>query len=98
MMFPLFSSAYALAAVALVIGLGIGCAQPVTLTLIYSRAPAGRSGEALGMRMTLNQMTHIAVPIVFGSLGTAFGLVPVFLGNALILAGGGMLSQERKKE
>lgn len=96
-LFPLFISAYALAVVALVIGLGLGCAQPVTLTLIYSRAPEGRSGEALGMRMTLNQMTHIAVPIVFGSLGTAFGLAPVFIGNALILAGGGLLSRERKK-
>jgi predicted MFS family arabinose efflux permease len=97
-LFPLFASAPALAAIALVLGLGIGCAQPVTLMLIYSRAPEGRSGEALGMRVTINQFAHIVVPIVFGSLGTVFGLAPVFLANAMILAGGGMLNRDRGKK
>jgi predicted MFS family arabinose efflux permease len=93
LMFPLFSSAATLSLVALVIGIGIGCAQPVTLMLIFSRAPEGRSGEALGMRMTINQFTHIAVPILFGTLGSAFGVAPVFFANALIMVGGGVLSR-----
>ena len=97
LMFPLFSSAVTLSIVALVLGLGMGCAQPVTLMLIYGRAPEGRSGEALGMRVTINQFTHIVVPIVFGSLGTAFGVAPVFLANALILAGGGVLNRRNRK-
>ncbi len=93
LMFPLFSSAPTLSMVALVLGLGMGCAQPITLMLIYGRAPEGRSGEALGMRVTINQFTHIVVPIVFGTLGSAFGVAPVFLINALILAGGGMINR-----
>ena len=97
MLFPLFGTATALGALALVLGLGMGCAQPVTLMLVYSRAPEGRSGEALGMRVTINQFTHIVVPIVFGTLGTAFGVAPVFLANALILAGGGVLNRDRKQ-
>ena len=97
LLFPLFGTAIALGALALVLGLGMGCAQPVTLMLIYSRAPEGRSGEALGMRVTINQFTHIVVPIVFGSLGSAFGVAPVFMINALILAGGGALNRERGK-
>jgi predicted MFS family arabinose efflux permease len=96
-LFPAFTSAPALAAIALVLGLGIGCAQPVTLTLIFSRAPEGRSGEALGMRVTINQLTHIAVPVIFGSIGSVFGLAPVFFTNALILAGGGLLNRERNR-
>ena len=97
LLFPLFGTAVALGAIALVLGLGMGCAQPVTLMLIYGRAPEGRSGEALGMRVTINQFTHIVVPIVFGSLGSAFGVAPVFLINALILAGGGMLNRNIKE-
>jgi predicted MFS family arabinose efflux permease len=97
LLFPLFSSAVALSAVALVLGFGMGCAQPVTLMLIYGRAPEGRSGEALGMRVTINQITHIVVPIVFGTLGSAFGVAPVFLVNAMILAGGGALNRARKQ-
>jgi predicted MFS family arabinose efflux permease len=95
LLFPLFSSAPALAAIALVLGLGMGCAQPVTLMLIFSRAPEGRSGEALGLRVTINQVTHIAVPILFGTIGSVFGVAPVFLANALILAGGGLLNRAR---
>jgi MFS family permease len=93
LLFPLFTSVYMLAAVSLILGLGMGCAQPVTLMLVYSRAPEGRSGEALGMRVTINQFTHIVVPIVFGTLGSAFGVAPVFAINALIQAGGGLLSR-----
>ena len=96
LLFPLFSSAPALAAIALVLGLGMGCAQPVTLMLIFNRAPEGRSGEALGLRVTINQITHIAVPIVFGTIGSVFGVAPVFLANALILAGGGLLNRARE--
>jgi hypothetical protein len=63
--------------------------------LVFSRAPEGRSGEALGMRVTINQFTHIVVPIVFGTIGSVFGVAPVFAVNALILAGGGWLNRER---
>jgi len=92
-MFPFFDSAITLGAVALVLGLGMGCAQPVTLMLVYGRAPEGRSGEALGMRVTINQFTHIAVPILFGTLGSVFGIAPVFWINSLILVGGGLLQR-----
>ena len=92
-MFPFFDSAITLGTVALVLGLGMGCAQPVTLMLVYGRAPEGRSGEALGMRVTINQFTHIAVPILFGTLGSVFGIAPVFWINSLILVGGGLLQR-----
>jgi len=95
LLFPLFSGAAALAAIALVLGLGMGCAQPVTLMLIFSRAPEGRSGEALGLRVTINQITHIAVPVLFGTIGSFFGVAPVFIINALILTGGGVLNRAR---
>ena len=95
LLFPLFTSAPALAAIALVLGLGMGCAQPVTLMLIFGRAPEGRSGEALGMRVTINQITHIAVPLVFGTIGSIFGVAPVFITNALFLTGGAFLNREK---
>jgi hypothetical protein len=49
------------------------------------------------MRVTINQLTHIAVPVIFGSIGSVFGLAPVFFTNALILAGGGLLNRERNR-
>jgi MFS family permease len=89
---PLVSQAPLLALVAFLLGLGLGCAQPLTILLTYNHAPAGRSGEALGMRLTVNKLTQIAVPVIFGGLGSAFGLIPVFWANGAFLLAGGVVS------
>jgi len=94
-LFPVFENAILLAAVAFILGLGLGCSQPLSLMLIYERAPEGRSGEALGLRMTINNFMHIAIPLFFGSLGTLFGVAPVFLANAAIMTAGGIISREK---
>jgi hypothetical protein len=60
--------------------------------LTYDHAPKGRSGEALGMRVTVNKVTQIAVPLLFGGLGSAFGVPPVFWANAAFLLIGGAIS------
>ena len=90
-LFPLFQSAVLLAAVAFLLGLSLGCGQPLSMMLIYDRAPQGRSGEALGMRLTINNFIHIAIPILFGTIGSVFGVAPVFVVNSLLMAGGGVL-------
>lgn len=95
LLFPLVHSGVLLAVIAFVLGLGTGCGQPLTLMMIYARAPEGRAGEALGLRMTINNLTHIVVPLFFGALGTAFGVTPVFLVNAAMLGAGGWLSRRR---
>jgi MFS family permease len=89
---PLVSSAPLLALMAFLLGLGLGCAQPLTIILAYNHAPPGRSGEALGLRLTVNKLTQIAVPLAFGAMGSAFGLWPVFVANGLFLLAGGFAS------
>ena len=98
LLFPWFKSAVLLAAMAFALGLGLGCGQPLTLSLIYSRAPQGRSGEALGLRVTINNFMHIVVPLLFGTIGSVLGVAPVFMANALILGGGGALIGRRDKK
>jgi predicted MFS family arabinose efflux permease len=94
---PMVSHAIVLAVVAFLLGLGLGSAQPLTILLTYNHAPRGRSGEALGMRITVNKVTQIAVPVIFGGLGSAFGVLPVFWANgAFLLAGGAMSLAERR--
>jgi MFS family permease len=94
-LFPLVESGLLLGAIAFLLGLGTGCGQPLTMMMIYSRAPEGRSGEAFGLRMAINNLTHIVVPLFFGAVGSAFGVMPVFLANAAMLGAGGALSRRR---
>lgn len=92
-LFPLFESASLLAAVSFLLGVGCGVGQPLSLTLVYNASPRGRAGEAAGMRITVNQVTHFAIPLVFGAIGSVAGYAAAFLANAGCLAIGGYLSR-----
>ena len=92
---PFFKDALALALIAFVFGLGIGCSGPLTMILMFNQSAEGRSGEALGLRLTTTNIVRAAGPAVFGSISSAFGLLPAFLINALMMAAGGVLSRPR---
>ena len=77
-LFPVFHSAWTLAAASVLLGIGCGCGQPLSLTLVYNASPQGRKGEAAGMRTTVNQVAHFAVPLLFGGQGSIAGFAAVF--------------------
>ncbi len=92
-LFPFFQNPWALAAISFLLGLGIGTGQPLSMTLIYNLAPKDRTSEAAGVRVTVNHFTHVTIPLAFGALGSAFGVAPVFVTNALMLLAGGIVNQ-----
>lgn len=94
---PFFSEAALLAVIAFLLGIGLGCAQPLTIILTYNHAPPGRAGEALGLRLTVNKLAQVVVPLAFGAMGTAFGILPVFWANGIFLLGGGLISLAESK-
>jgi MFS family permease len=89
---PFFHNGILLALVAFMFGLGMGCGQPIVTMLMFGNAPEGRSGEALGLRMTVNHLTRVIGPLLFGTLASAFGLPSVFWVNSAMLASGAALS------
>ncbi len=94
-LFPLVGTFGSLLAVSFVMGFGLGCGAPLSLVLSYNRAPTGRSGEAMGLRQTVNKATEVLVPIVFGTLSTALGMLPVFWLDAVMLGIGGWLMRRQ---
>ena len=50
-LFPFFTSLVPLIIVAFLLGLGLGAAQPNVMSLVHSRSPHGRVGEALGLAL-----------------------------------------------
>jgi MFS family permease len=91
-LFPLFESAWMLAAVSFLLGLACGCGQPLSMTLVFNASPKERAGEATGMRITVNQLTHFAIPLLFGVVGSVAGFAAVFFTNAGGLVLGGFMS------
>jgi MFS family permease len=96
--FPMFDNPFVLGTISFFLGLGLGSGQPLSIILTYNDSPPGRAGEALGMRLAVNKLTQIAVPLVFGSLGTAGGVFPVFWSNAVLLLVGGWMSRARRSK
>jgi MFS family permease len=94
--FPLMHTPVPLAASAFLLGLGLGCGQPLSMILAFNAAPAGRSAEALAMRLAVSYGAHVVIPPVFGALGTTLGLAPVFWTCAMLLGGGSYLNRARK--
>jgi MFS family permease len=94
---PLTGNAILLALISFFFGLGMGLGIPLTVILMYSRSTEGRSGQTLGLRLTTNNFVRVTGPIVFGVVGTALGLPPVFWINAALMVCGGLLSLSQAK-
>lgn len=90
---PLFHNAVALGLISFLFGLGMGCGQPIIIMLMFSNSKDGRSGEALGLKFTTNQLTKLVSPVVFGVIATALGLFPMFWINASLMIAGGLFSR-----
>jgi MFS family permease len=94
---PFLKSIVLLCLVSFFSGLGMGCGQPITMMMTFSYSTQGRSGEAMGLRVTVNYITRVIGQVLFGSIGSAFGVSPVFWVNALLLATGGAISHPRAR-
>ena len=96
LLLPFVTNPYALAAIAFLLGLGVGCANPLSMSLMYVLTPSGRVAESLGLLKTVYNVVHLVVPIVFGSVGAAFGFSAVFLSNSAMLVAGGVLMRKSR--
>lgn len=94
---PFCKSAVLLGVIAFTFGLGMGVGQPITMMMTFSSSAEGRSGEALGLRLTVNHLTRVVGPVMFGWLGSAFGLPTIFWANAVLLFSGGMVSRSGRE-
>jgi MFS family permease len=81
-----------LMALSFVIGLGVGCGQPLSMALAYNAAPPGRAAEGIAMRLAVSYGAHVVIPTLFGALGAAIGLAPIFWLCATALTGGSAMN------
>ena len=95
-LFPFCTNAWLLAAISFLLGLAMGTGQPLSMILIYNLTPRERTSEAAGVRVTVNHVVHVVVPLAFGAIGSAFGFFPVFMLNGVMLVAGGSMNKPAK--
>jgi len=95
-LFPLLERAGLLMALSFLLGLGLGMSQPMVMSLLHNTVPHGRVGEAVGVRMTLINMSQAGMPLLFGALGAALGIAPVFWATAVLLSAGSLYARRQR--
>jgi predicted MFS family arabinose efflux permease len=97
LLFPFAQNVPLLMALSFVLGLGLGSAQPVIMSLLYAASPPGRQGEAVGVRTSLLNGSHTLIPLASGAASSAVGMAPVFWVLAGCLLGGAWFARRQVK-
>jgi len=93
-LYPFVESLSLLMALSFTLGLALGSGQPMVMSLLHVLAPAGRMGEAVGVRMSVINASTFAVPLLFGAVGSSLGIGPVFWLVGAALAGGAFYARK----
>ncbi len=91
LLIPYAQNPVLLAAISFVLGLSLGCCQPLSIAMAYNHSPSGRTGEVLGLRMTINKIVQFLIPIAFGSMVSALGFFTIFWSSAILCLMSGWL-------
>ena len=94
---PFTGNAVLLGIASFIFGIGMGAGQPIATLLLFNKSVEGRSGETLGLRLTVNNLVRVAGPLLFGFVASAVGLIPVFLINAVMMVVGAVVSRPKSK-
>ncbi|WP_281886133.1 MFS transporter [Paenibacillus sp. YYML68] len=95
---PIAGHVYALGLLSALMGLGLGCGQPLSMTTTYNASPKSRTGEVLGLRLACNRLSQLVAPVFFGLVGNAVGLLSVFYVSGAFLLGGALLTRSKPEE
>lgn len=93
---PFLQAPLALGLIAFVLGLGLGCGQPLSMALAFNASPPGRTAEGIAMRLTVSYGAHIVIPPAFGAIGNLFGVGPIFWTCSLLLGSGAAINRARR--
>ena len=94
---PFTQSVAVMMALMFLLGLGLGAPQPMILSLLHESAPIGRAGEALGLRTTMINTSQTVMPLIFGAVGAALGIAPLFWAMAAALLAGSFFAHRLRK-
>lgn len=90
---PFTGSPFGLAGLMVLIGLGLGIGQPMTMAWVANRSPRAERGTALGVRLTGNRTALVVVPVVVGAVAGAAGVSVIFWLMALLLGAGAAVAR-----
>jgi MFS family permease len=90
--YPFMQTAATMGICSVLLGLALGCVQPMIMSMLHQITPPHRHGEAVGMRLMAINASSVAMPMLFGAAGTVVGIAAVFWATAAMVGGGSRLA------
>ncbi|WBB75636.1 MFS transporter [Micromonospora sp. WMMD1128] len=79
------------AVIMLLLGIGLGVAQPLAMSWVADAARPGTRGAAMGLRLTANRLAQTALPVAVGAFSAGAAGVFWAVGALLALSAGALL-------
>jgi len=87
-LYPFMTSAWAMGACSVLLGLVLGSVQPMIMSTLHQITPPARQGEALGLRLMAINASSVLMPLLFGTAGAVVGVSAVFWTVGLAVGAG----------
>ena len=76
--YPFLHTAWPMGLCSVLLGLALGCVQPMIMSTLHQITPEARQGEALGLRLMALNASSVLMPFLFGTAGAVVGVSLVF--------------------
>lgn len=76
--YPFMKLPLAMGLCSVLLGVFLGCVQPMVMSTLHQITPPERQGEALGLRLMAINTASVVMPILFGTMGAVVGVSMVF--------------------
>ena len=95
--YPLVHAPLAMGLCSALLGFSLGSTQPMVMSLLHRLAPQHRYGEAVAMRVIVNNASSVGIPMVSGVAGSLIGAAGVFWAAGVMVAAGARLTLRLKE-
>ncbi len=76
--YPFLPNPWTMTLVSMLLGFTLGSVQPMIMSALHRITPDARQGETLALRLMVINASSVAMPMLFGAGGAAFGVSLVF--------------------
>lgn len=97
-LYPLMHAALAMGVCSALLGFSLSSTQPMVMSLLHRLAPEHRYGEAVAMRVIVNNVSSVGIPMVSGVAGSLIGAAGVFWAAGLMVSAGAKLALGLRKQ
>jgi len=78
LVYPFMTGPWSMGSCSVLLGIALGCVQPMVMSMLHQITPQARHGEALGLRAMAINGSSVLMPLLFGTVGTVVGVSVVF--------------------